>query len=61
MQIPPNRIEQLKSLYKDAFNSDLTDEEAQRHGLAILRLVGIRNLGISIQKDNINETIIQRN
>ena len=27
MQIPPARIEQLKSLYKTAFGCELTDEQ----------------------------------
>ena len=26
MQIPPDRIEQLKCLYKEAFGDDLSDE-----------------------------------
>lgn len=54
MQIPPSRIEQLKSLYKTAFGCELSDEEAQIQGLAILRLVAIRNLDIPAQKGNIN-------
>lgn len=47
MQIPSARIEQLKSLYKTAFGRELTDEEAQTQGLAILRLVAIRHFGIT--------------
>ena len=54
MQIPTARIEQLKSLYKTAFGCELTDEEAQSQGLAILRLVAIRNLDIPAQKGDIN-------
>ena len=50
MQIPPARIEQLKSLYKIAFGRELTDEEAQTQGLAILRLVAIRHFDITAQK-----------
>lgn len=42
MQIPQDRIEQLKCLYKEAFGDDLSDEEAQVQGLAILRLVAFR-------------------
>ena len=42
MQIPQDRIEQLKCLYKEAFGEDLSDEEAQVQGLAILRLVAFR-------------------
>lgn len=58
MQIPPARIEQLKSLYKTAFGRELTDEEAQTQGLAILRLVAIRHFDITAQKGNMNgETI----
>lgn len=54
MQIPPAKIEQLKSLYKTAFGCELTDGEAQTQGLAILRLVAIRHFDITAQKGNMN-------
>ena len=54
MQIPSARIEQLKSLYKIAFGRELTDEEAQTQGLAILRLVAIRHFDITAQEGNAN-------
>lgn len=58
MQIPSVRIEQLKNLYKTAFGCELTDEEAQTQGLAIIRLVAIRHFDINAQKGNMNgETI----
>ena len=54
MQIPPARIEQLKSLYKTAFGCELTDEEAQAQGLAIMRQAAIRHFDIFAQKGDIN-------
>lgn len=54
MQIPPARIEQLKSLYKTAFGCELTDEEAQTQGLAIIRQVAIRHFDILAQKGDTN-------
>lgn len=54
MQIPSARIEQLKSLYKTAFGYELTDEEAQAQGLAIMRQVAIRHFDILAQKGDAN-------
>jgi|InofroStandDraft_1065614.scaffolds.fasta_scaffold05140_7 hypothetical protein len=42
MQIPQEKINQLKSLYRDVFGSDLSDNEAQEQGLAILRFVSAK-------------------
>lgn len=42
MQIPQERINQLKSLYRDVFDSDLSNNEAQEQGLAILRFVSAK-------------------
>lgn len=42
MQIPQERINQLKNLYRDVFGGDLSDDEAQEQGLAILRFVSAK-------------------
>ena len=42
MQIPQGLIDQFKALYKEKFDIELTDEEAQRQGRAVMRLVAAR-------------------
>lgn len=59
MQIPQDRIEQFKCLYKEAFGGNLSDEEAQVQGLAILRLVAIRqDRALSSQKEGAHDGAI---
>jgi len=41
MRIPAENIEKLQRLYKSAFGVDIDAEEAQKQGLAIMRLVAI--------------------
>lgn len=36
-----NQIKKLRSLYKQCFGKEITDEEAQRQGAALLRLVDL--------------------
>lgn len=42
MQIPQEFIDQFKALYKKQFGIELTDGEAQKQGLAVIRLVAVR-------------------
>lgn len=41
MCIPAENIEKLQNLFKSAFGVDIDAEEAQKQGLAIMRLVAI--------------------
>lgn len=41
MRIPAENIKKLQRLYKTAFGVDIDAEEAQKQGLAIMRLVSI--------------------
>lgn len=41
MRIPAENIEKLQRLYKSAFGVDIDAGEAQKQGLAIMRLVSI--------------------
>lgn len=42
MQIPQELINQFKTLYKEQFGIKLTNEEAQKQGLAVMRLIAVR-------------------
>lgn len=42
MQIPQELTNQFKTLYKGQFGIKLTNEEAQKQGLAVMRLIAVR-------------------
>ena len=42
MRIPNAHIEEFQRLYKVAFGIDIDSEEAHKQGLAVMRLVAIR-------------------
>lgn len=44
MQIPQKSINRFKVLYKREFGVELTDEEAQKQGVAVMRLVAVRQM-----------------
>ena len=41
MRIPEKNIKELQKLYKKSFGLDIDTEEAQKQGLAIMRLVAL--------------------
>jgi len=42
MQIPRELIDRFKALYKKEFGIELSNEEAQKQGLAVMRLIAVR-------------------
>ncbi len=42
MQISQELVDQFKTLYKERFDIELTNEEAQKQGLAVMRLIAVR-------------------
>ena len=44
MQIPQKSINRFKVLYKREFGIELTDEEAQKQGVAVMSLVAVRQI-----------------
>ena len=51
MRIPDALIGQFQSLYRQAFGVDITAEEAQIQGLAVMRLVAIRQENLMNKED----------
>ena len=41
MRIPTANIEEFQRLYKKRFGEEISSEEAQKQGLAVMRLVAI--------------------
>ena len=52
MLIPKPLTERFKGLYAQLFNERLSDEEAQKQGLAIIRIVAIKELLKNEEKKN---------
>lgn len=58
MRIPDANIKQFQSLYKRVFGVEIDSEEAQKQGLAVMRLVAVRQEEKLLNKEKNDE---QRN
>ena len=54
MRIPDANIKQFQSLYKAVLGVDIDTEEAQKQGLAVMRLVAIRQEKKLLNKEKEN-------
>lgn len=52
MRIPEEQIKKFQALYKKAFGADISSEEAQKQGLAVMRLMAIRQEEELLKKNN---------
>lgn len=50
--IPEPLIKRFQKLYKACFGEDISSEEAQKQGLAVMRLVAIRQEELLNRKDD---------
>ena len=55
MRISENSIESLKLTIKRLYGSDITDEEAHRQGIAILRFVALKEIDKNSNENEIGE------
>lgn len=52
MQISQELVDRFKTLYKEQFGIGLTNEEAQKQGLAVMRLIAVRYENKLIKGEN---------
>jgi hypothetical protein len=55
MRIPDANIKQFQSLYKTVLGIDIDTEEAQKQGLAVMRLVAIKQEKKLLNKEKSDE------